>query len=236
MKPPPWRRLLPVAILLAGLALFLVLGLDRHFSFETLSRYHGELTEWVNAHSALAALVFVIGYAVAVAFSLPVAALITPLAGFLFGVGLGATLSVIAATAGSIAVFLAARTAFYDFFHARAGAALAKLEAGFRRDSFNYLLFLRLMPVLPFWLVNIVPALFGMRLDRYALATLLGIIPAAVVYASIGAGFGALIDRGERPDLDVIFEWRILLPLLGLAALALLPVLHAQLKAPRPGR
>ena len=236
MKPSPWRRLLPVAILLAGLVLFLVLGLDRHFSFEMLSRHHGELTEWVHAHGALAALLFVIGYAIAVAFSLPVAALITPLAGFLFGVWLGATLSVIAATLGSIAVFLAARTAFYDLFHARAGAALAKLEAGFRHDSFNYLLFLRLVPVLPFWLVNIVPALLGMRLDRYALATLIGIIPAAVVYASIGAGFGVVIDRGERPNLDVIFEWRILLPLLGLAALALVPVLYTQLKAPRAQR
>ncbi len=94
-----------------------------------------------------------------VAFSLPIAVIVTPVGGFLFGLWLGALLSVVGATLGSVAVFLAARTAFYDLFHARAGAALARLEEGFRRDSFSYLLFLRLVPVFPFWLVNIVPAL-----------------------------------------------------------------------------
>ncbi|MFI5002202.1 MAG: TVP38/TMEM64 family protein [Reyranellales bacterium] len=224
------RRLLPVAILLLGLVLFLALGLERHFSFETISRNNAELTAWVAAHGVLAALAFVLAYAVVVAFSLPVAVLVTPLGGFLFGVWLGAALSVIGATVGSIAVFLAARTAFYDLFHARAGASLARLEEGFRRDGFSYLLFLRLVPVFPFWLVNIVPALLGMTLGRYARATLIGIVPGAVVYASVGAGFGILIDRGEMPDFGVIFQWRILLPLLGLAVLALVPVVYARLR------
>ena len=133
-------------------------------------------------------------------------------------------------TVGSIAVFLAARTAFYDLFQARVGAALAKLEDGFRRDSFNYLLFLRLVPVFPFWLVNIVPALLGMKLGPYALATLIGIIPGAVVYSSVGAGLGVLIDSGKVPDLGIIFEWQILLPLFGLAALALVPALYTRLR------
>jgi uncharacterized membrane protein YdjX (TVP38/TMEM64 family) len=231
MRSLPWRRLLPITILLLGLALFLAFGMERHFSFEALSRNHAELTAWVARHGALAALVFVVGYAVAVAFSLPVAILATPLGGFLFGIWLGAVLSAISATLGSIAVFLAARTAFRDLFEARAGTALARLEEGFRRDSFSYLLFLRLVPVLPFWLINIVPALLGMRLDRYVLATLIGIAPAAVIYASLGDSFGMLIERGEAPDLAVIFEWRVLLPLLGLAVLALVPVLYTRLRA-----
>ncbi len=225
------RRFLPVAILLLGLALFLLLGLSRHFSFDTLSRNHAELTAWVAANGGLAALVFVIGYAVAIAFSLPIGMLVTPLAGYLFGPWLGAFLAIIGATLGAIAVFLAARTAFYDLFHARAGAALARFEEGFRRDSFSYLLFLRLVPLFPFWLVNIVPALLGMRLDRFALATLIGIIPGCVVYSSVGAGFGVLIDRGEMPDLGVIFQARVLLPLLGLAALALVPVVYTRLRS-----
>ena len=164
MTLPMWRRLIPVAVLLLGLALFLLLDLERYFSFEMLSRHHATLTSWVAAHMALAALLFVVAYALVVAFSLPVAVIITPVGGFLFGMWLGALLSVIGATIGSVAVFLAARTAFYDLFHARAGAALARLEEGFRRDSFSYLLFLRLVPVFPFWLVNIVPALLGMTL------------------------------------------------------------------------
>ena len=233
MSSQTWRRLIPAAILLLGLALFLLLDLERYFSFEMLSRNHAVLVSWVAGHMALAALLFVLAYALVVAFSLPVAILITPVGGFLFGVWLGAVLSVIGATLGSVAVFLAARTAFYDLFHARAGAALARLEEGFRRDSFSYLLFLRLVPIFPFWLVNIVPALLGMRLGPYTIATLIGIIPGAIVYSSVGAGFGILIDRGEIPDLGVIFEWRILLPLLGLAALALVPVLYARLRRGR---
>ena len=230
MTLPLLRRLLPVAILLLGLVLFLSFGLERYFSFEMLSRHHADLTAWVSTHVALAAFVFILAYALVVAFSLPIAVIITPVGGFLFGVWLGAALSVIAATLGSVALFLAARTAFRDLFHARAGRALARLEEGFRRDSFNYLLFLRLVPVFPFWLVNIVPALLGMKLGPYTLATLIGISPGAIVYSSVGAGFGTLIDRGEAPNLSVIFEWRLLLPLLGLAALSLLPVVYTRLR------
>lgn len=230
MTLPMLRRLLPVVILLLGLALFLLFGLERYFSFEMLSRHHAELVSCVADNIAAAALIFVLFYALAVAFSLPIAVVITPVGGFLFGVWLGALLSVIGATLGSVALFLAARTAFYDLFRARAGATLARLEDGFRRDSFNYLLFLRLVPVFPFWLVNIVPALLGMQLGPYALATLIGIVPGAVIYAGVGASFGTLIERGERPDFGVIFEWHILLPLLGLAALSLLPVLYTRLR------
>ena len=167
MTLPTWRRLIPAAILLLGLALFLLLGLERYFSFEMLGRHHAALALWVGEHVALAALLYVLAYALVVAFSLPIAIVVTPVGGFLFGLAMGALLSVIAATLGSIAVFLAARTAFHDLFHARAGAALARLEDGFRRDSFNYLLFLRLVPVFPFWLVNIVPALLGMKLGPH---------------------------------------------------------------------
>ena len=120
--------------------------------------------------------------------------------------------------------------------HARAGASLARLEEGFRRNSFSYLLFLRLVPIFPFWLVNIVPALLGMKPGRYALATLIGIVPGAIVYAGIGAGFGMLFESGEMPNLGIIFEWRILLPLLGLAALSLLPIVYTRLKGRRSKR
>jgi len=230
MTSQMWRRLVPAVILLLGLVLFLLFGLERYVSFEMLSRHHAALVTWVAGNGLLAIVLFVLTYALVVAFSLPIAIIITPAGGFLFGVWMGAVLSVIGATLGSVAVFLAARTAFYDLFHARAGATLARFEDGFRRDSFSYLLFLRLVPVFPFWLVNIVPALLGMRLGPYVLATLIGIIPAAFVYAGVGASFGLLFERGESPDLGIIFEWRFLLPLLGLAVLALVPALYARLR------
>ncbi|MBS0550391.1 MAG: VTT domain-containing protein, partial [Proteobacteria bacterium] len=96
---------------------------------------------------------------------------------------------------------------------------------GFRRHSFSYLLFLRLVPLFPFWLVNIVAALLGMRFDAFVLATVIGIVPAAIVFASVGAGFGGLFDSGQAPDLSVLLQPRLLLPLLGLALLSLLPIL-----------
>ncbi len=225
-----WRRLVPAAILLLGLALFLLFGLERYVSFEMLSRHHAAIAAWVADNGLLAAILFVLAYAVAVAFSLPVAIIVTPLGGFLFGLWIGAILSVIGATVGSVAVFLAARTAFHDLFHARAGSMLARFEAGFRRDSFSYLLFLRLVPIFPFWLVNIVPALLRMGLWPYTLATLIGIIPAAFVYAGLGSGFGMLFARGEAPDLGIVFERHILLPLLGMALLALIPALYTHLR------
>ena len=130
MNPSTLRRLLPVAILLAGLAAFLLLGWERYFSYEMLARHKAVVTAWVANHTMLAALCFLAVYTVVVAFSLPIAVLITPVGGFLFGVWMGGVLSVLGATLGSMAVFLAARTAFYDLFRARAGASLARLEAG----------------------------------------------------------------------------------------------------------
>jgi len=230
MNTSTLRRLLPVAILLAGLAIFLLLGLEHYFSFEMLARHKATLTAWVASHGLLAGLTFVLAYALMVAFSLPVAVVATPVGGFLFGTWMGAGLSAIAATVGSIAVFLAARYAFRDLFRARAGATLARLERGFRHNDFSFLLFLRLVPIFPFWLVNIVPALLGMPLRRYVPATMLGIVPASIVYAGVGAGLGAVLKRGEQPNLGIIFEWHILLPLLGLAALALLPVVFSRLR------
>lgn len=230
MTSPTWRRYLPAIILLAGLALFLILGPDRALSFEMLARHRAELVAWVAGHRAGAIVLFVFAYAVAVAFSLPVAILVTPLGGFLFGPWLGALLSVIGATVGSVAVFLAARSALGDVLQRRAAPWVHRFEDGFRRDGISYLLFLRLVPVFPFWLVNIVPALLGMRLGPYTVATLLGIVPAALVYAAAGAGFGAVFARGETPDLGLLLQWPILLPLAGLGVLSLLPVLVGRLR------
>ncbi len=222
----PLRRWLPLAILLLGLAAFFALGLNHQLSFETLSRNEAEITAWVTANQALAEIAFVAALTSVVAFSLPASALMTAVSGFLFGVWLGAALSVVGATLGAIALFTAARSAFYDLFHARAGAALPRLEEGFRRDSFSYVLFLRFVPIFPAWLVTIVAALLGMDPRRFVLATLLGSIPGSIVFAGIGADFGLLFKSGQTPDLGAVFQLRTFLPLLGLAILSLLPVLY----------
>jgi uncharacterized membrane protein YdjX (TVP38/TMEM64 family) len=231
-----WRRLLPLAALLAGLALYFGTGLDKVLTFGALREHRAELAAWVDSHQLLAALVYMFAYAVLVAFSLPLASLATLVGGLLFGTILGAVLTVLGATVGAIAVFLAARSAFGDLLRARADSFLGRMEAGFRRDAFSYLLFLRLVPVFPFWLVNIAPAIFKVPLRTYAITTLLGIIPGTAVYCSVGAGLGGVFERNQAPDAGLIFEPQILLPLLALAILSLVPMLYGRWKASRGER
>lgn len=233
---PPWLRVLPLAVLCAGLAAFFALGWHRHVSFETIRAHRGMLLDWVRDWGLLAALAYVAGYAAMAAFSIPGGALATIVGGYLFGLWLGAAAAVAGATLGAAAVFLAARTALGDALRARTGGALRRMEEGFRRDAFSYLLVLRLVPIFPFWLVNLVPAFCGVSLRTYALATLIGIVPGSFVFASVGSGLGALLDRGETPDLTIVFQWNVLVPILGLALLSLLPVAVRRLQARKAAR
>ncbi len=230
---PRWIKLLPLGVLIAGLACFFALGWHRYVSFETIRAHRGMLMDWVGHWGATAVLVYVAAYALMTAFSIPGGALATIVGGYLFGLWLGAAAAVVGATLGAIAVFLAARTALGEYLRAKAGPALRRMEEGFRRNAFSYLLVLRLVPVFPFWLVNLVPAFCGVSLRTYALATLIGIIPGSFVFCSVGSGLGAVLDRGETPDLSIVFRWNILLPILGLALLALVPVVLRRIQARR---
>ena len=224
-------RLIPIAVLLTGLGLFFVFDLHHYLSFETLKEQRAWLLGFVDEHGPLAAFAFLGLYAAAVAFSLPGGALLTITGGFLFVLVLGPLLSVLGATIGAVVLFLATRTALYDLLHARAGPALRKMEDGFREDAMSYLLVLRLVPLFPFWLVNIVPALLGVPVRTYVIATFFGIMPGAFVYASVGNGLGALIAEGKSPDFGAIFRGEILLALSGLVILSLVPVVYKRLKA-----
>lgn len=230
-RKPLWLRLLPLAILACGLAAFFVLGWHRYISFEMIKTHRAMLMEWVSRWGMMAAAAYVAGYALMAAFSIPGGALATITGGYLFGLWLGAAAAVIGATIGAVAVFLAARSAVGDYLRAKAGPGLKRMEEGFRRNAFSYLLVLRIVPIFPFWLVNLVPAFCGVSLRTYALATLIGIVPGGFVFASVGNGLGALLDRGETPNLMIIFQWDILLPILGLALLALLPIVIKRIQA-----
>lgn len=220
------RRWLPLAALVATLALVYATGAHGYLSLATLKEQREQLQSLVAARPVVTAVVYVLVYAAAVALSLPGAIFLTLAGGFLFGTWLGGLLAVLGATAGAVAVFLIARTALGAGWRERAGPWLRRMEAGFRADAFHYLLVLRLIPLFPFWLVNLVPAFLGVPLATFAAATFLGIIPATLIYAGVGSGLGVVLERGQDPDLGLILEPRVLLPLLGLALLALLPVLH----------
>lgn len=230
---PAWRRFLPVALLLAGAAAFFALGGHRYLTWESLRDNRDLLQRWVADNTLLAYVGYATGYAAITALSLPFGALATLAGGFLFGWLAGTICVVVGATAGAIAVFLAARSALGDVLARRAQGFMGRMKEGFSANQFSYLLFLRLMPIFPFWLVNIVPALLGMRLMPYALATVLGIIPGTLVFAAVGNGLGTVFDRGESPDFDLIFRPAILLPILALAVLSLAPVLYRRWQAGR---
>jgi len=225
---PLYLRLTLVAVLIAGLAAFFFFGLDRYVSFESLRSNREMLQEFIARNGVLAALLFGAIYAVMVAFSLPGGAFMTITGGFLFGWLGGGLIVVVGATIGATALFLIARTAVGGFLEAKAGPFLLKMEDGFRENALSYLLAMRLIPIFPFWLVNLVPAFLGVSTATYVVATFFGIIPGTFVYALVGNGLGKLIEAGESTDtlLMTIFQPQFLAPLVGLAVLAVLPVIY----------
>lgn len=227
-------RWLLLAALLAGAAAAFWLAGDR-LNYAALQENHRALEAWRDRNAALAVLLFAVAYIGAVAFSVPGAVWLTLVGGFLFGIAGGAALVVVSATIGATLIFLAARTILAEPLRARAAGWIGRLERGFRQGEASFLLIMRLVPAVPFWIANLAPAFLGARTRTFVWTTFLGIIPGTLVFVSIGAGLGEQLERGERPDLGVIFEPHVLGPLLGLAALAALPAVLRWLGVVRPG-
>jgi uncharacterized membrane protein YdjX (TVP38/TMEM64 family) len=187
------KRLWPLALLVAATVLVVGMGWTRYLTLEELVARREALRAAIAERAWLALFAFMAIYAGSVALSLPGAAVLTLAGGFLFGWFLGGIASIVAATLGAIVVFLVARTAFGEILAARAGPWLERLRRGFQEDAFSYLLFLRLVPIFPFWLVNLAPALLGVGLSTYAAATFIGIIPGSFAYSIAGKGLDSLI-------------------------------------------
>jgi uncharacterized membrane protein YdjX (TVP38/TMEM64 family) len=219
------KRLIALIVLIALIAAVRVLGLTHWLSWTDLAQNQAVLNEWAASHPWLAPCLFILTYTATVAMSLPWAALLTMIGGLLFGTVAGGALAVIGATIGATSLFLFARSAIAGSMTAARGAALTKLREDLQRNGFAYLLAIRLIPIVPFWLVNLAAAVCGMRLSQFTIATFIGIIPATFVIASIGAGIGGVLAHGERPDLGLLLSWPVLGPLLALAVLSLTPVI-----------
>ncbi len=229
-KPFSLKRLIPIAVILAGFVVFFSLGGQQYLSFSMLSEHRDAILAWHADNLILSVALFLVAYALTVAFSLPGATWLTLIGGFVFGTWGALFAVVISATVGSVLIFLAARYAFADFFHAKAGPMVHRMEEGFQENALSYLLFLRLVPIFPFWIVNLVPAVLGVPLRTYVIGTFVGIIPGTFVYCSVGNGLGAIIERGEMPDLGIIFDPPVLVPLVGLAVLSLIPIAYKKFK------
>ncbi len=190
-----WRRVLPLALLLMVMVAAYASDVGGLFSWETLLANHDRLMAFIGAHPVWSIAIFLIGYAAVVALSLPVAGIMTLGGGLLFGWAVGGVAAVIGATLGAVAIFLITRSSLGNLLAARAGPRLAALRAGFQANALSYLLFLRLVPLFPFWLVNVAPALLGMRLPGFVLGTFVGIIPGTFAYAFLGSGLEDILAR-----------------------------------------
>jgi uncharacterized membrane protein YdjX (TVP38/TMEM64 family) len=217
------RRLVPLFVLLAlAIAGFILL---RGVGWDSLARHQGALTGWVGAHPVASAGLYLLAYILTAALSLPQATVLTVAGGLLFGTVLGGALTVTGATIGASILLLVVGSAFGKMLDRYRHRIPAAVQDRLARDGFSYLLALRLVPLFPFWIVNLAAALAGIRLAVFFPATLLGIAPASFIMSSIGAGVGTILAEGRTPDLSLLFSARILLPLAGLALLSLLPAL-----------
>lgn len=225
------KRWLPVAVLAGVLALFFLLGLDKHVTFASLRENHGLLQEWVRRLGWTAPILYVLVYIAVVTFSIPGAGVMSLTGGFLFGTALATFCIVAGATAGASLLFFIAKTSFGDPLRRRAGPWMKRMEAGFAENALSYLLVLRLVPLFPFFIVNLVPAFLGVPFRTYAVATFIGIIPATFVLASVGAGLSSVLESGADFTVGSIFTPQVMTALIGLAVLALIPAAYKKLKA-----
>jgi uncharacterized membrane protein YdjX (TVP38/TMEM64 family) len=217
-------RWLPLLLILAGLATAFAMGWHKYLSFETLKAQRAALAAFVAAQPLIAVGAFVAVYFVFTLLMIPGALWLTIGAGFLFGLAGGSALTVLGATLGATALFLVARTALGAPLRRRAGPFLKRLEAGFAENPFSYMLTLRFLPVVPFPVANIAPALLGAKLRDFVVATALGIVPGTVAYAWIGSGLGAAFDNGQEPNIAG-FARQLFPAFLALAAVSLAPAL-----------
>jgi len=247
-KRTPWlRRFAPVALILLAMVVVFATGAHRNLSLETLVRHRMAIDAFIGAHPVAAVAAFMGFYVLAVALSMPGALLLTISGGILFGTLVGAAATVTAATTGATIIFLIAKGACGETLIRRAGPLACKLADGFRSDAFSYLLFLRLVPAFPFFLVNLVPALAGVKLTTFVAATAIGIIPATLAFAFLGSGLDSVIAVQEKAfraclatgrtdcqvqfDLGMIVTPQLLAALVTLGVIALLPIVVKRLRA-----
>lgn len=245
-------RLLPLVLIVLAAAAVWWSGLLDYVSLQRLAENRETLRAYVSENLVLALLAYIGIYAAVVALSLPIAAPLTLAGGFLFGWFVGGLSTVAAATLGAVIIFILARTALADTFARKAGPLLDKFRKGFQEDAISYLLFLRLVPLFPFWVVNLAPALLGVKLRDYVIATFAGIIPGTFAFALTGAGLDSVLVAQEEVydqcvaqniaencafglDPSHLITKELLIAFAALGVVALIPVIVKRFWKNRPG-
>jgi len=224
---PGLGRHLPL-IAVAAVALIGAVTLKDYLTFDTLRENREALLAFRDQNYLGLVALFMGIYIAIVVFSLPGAAVASVTGGFLFGLAAGTAFNVVSATIGAAGIFLAARMGLGAMLTAKIEAAEGRvqmLKQALRENEVEVLLLLRLVPAVPFFVANLLPALVGVKFRSFLWTTAVGIIPGAIVFTWIGVGVGSVFDRGGEPDLSLLWEPHVIGPILGLCALAAMPIL-----------
>ncbi|PHR60697.1 MAG: hypothetical protein COA43_06030 [Robiginitomaculum sp.] len=226
------KRFWPLLVIASAFALFIALGGPKYISLDALREHQDVLKAFVAEHYVASVIGFCVLYASLTAISVPGASLLTIFGGFLFGLATGTIAVVIGATIGATLLFLAARYVFGQSLAAKAGPFMKKFEKGLKENEISYLFILRLVPLFPFFIVNIVPALFSVKIRNYILTTFFGIIPGSLVYVSVGNGIGAALNAGQEIPLSgLMTRPAVIGPIVGLILLSLIPIAYKKITA-----
>ena len=217
-------RFLPLIILGGCITAAYSFGLHEYLTLDSIKAQKEEFQGLIDSQPVLAPLSFIGIYAGAVALSLPIATFLTLLGGFLFGAVKGSLMVVTAATIGATIIFTIAKTSLGTTLREKAGPLYDKVEGNMKDNAMGYLFFMRLVPIFPFVLVNILPALFNVPLRIFALTTFLGILPGTAVYVYFGQQLGEINALSDLARPELLFAFALL------GVFALIPTLYTQYK------
>jgi uncharacterized membrane protein YdjX (TVP38/TMEM64 family) len=223
-------KILPLLAVTIITASFFYFQLYRYLSFESLHTHRKLLLQWRDENYLLSVGTYIGLYITVSAASLPCNVFFCIAGGFLFGFFPGLFYILFSATLGSTLSFLAIKLALADWVEKIAAKWLIHLEQGFKKNAFHFIVSLRLIPIFPFFVVNAIAGLLGINLITFITATFIGIIPAVLIYTSVGHSLESLFNAEKAPDYTILLQPYFLFPLLGLALLASLPILYKGLK------
>lgn len=224
------KRFLPILLILIGMAVIYFSGIYHYLSFNSLRAYHERIQVFLLAHPSLMPILYILTYIVLTALSVPGAVFLTLLGGYLFPQPLSTLYVIFGATCGATLIFLAARSAFRGALKKKAGPFLKKMEKGFNDNAASYMLFLRLVPIFPFWIVNIAPAFFGVSLRTFVWTTFMGIAPGSFVFTLAGSGLEKIFETNQALSIHTILNTQLKIALCLLGLLALVPILVKKLR------
>ena len=230
MNNSKFYKFLPIMILVLGVVVFFALGGHHYLSLDVIKNNYQSLVNFTDENFIVSCLIFSIVYILVVAFSIPGASVMTLVGGFLFGIYVGSILVVFSATIGAVIVYLAVKSALGEILKNKANGNIEKMRNGFENDAFNYLLSIRLVPIFPFFIINIACGMLGVKFRDFFWATFLGIIPGSVIYVWVGTGLGFALKQGEDLNLGIIFQPQFIVPIIALALLSLVPIILKKCK------